>query len=202
MYAANGTGTLTALPTSVTTGSTGNTIVFTYTAATGGMYNGTVTVAVPTGWTLPQTSSSSTAGYITTSTGSVSVSGSTITVSGVNLSGSFGLSITYGAGSGTATAPTTAGAATWQGQEASTSGGTFTNLASSPSITIVNTILVQSGDNSANGWVVSGASSNIFSDNVAVGDTVASVTSPMGRQAKLNRTVLNGLSDGCLPDER
>src|SRR5205807_4668961 len=51
VVAANGSGTLTTPTTSVVASSTGNTIVFTYTAVTGGLNNGVVTLAVPTGWT-------------------------------------------------------------------------------------------------------------------------------------------------------
>ena len=50
IYAANGSGTMTVSPTTLSAGSTGNTLTFTYTAATGGLRSGEVEVAVPTGW--------------------------------------------------------------------------------------------------------------------------------------------------------
>ncbi len=138
--AADGSGTLTTPTSSVLAGSTGHTITFTYTAATGGMNSGAVTVVVPTGWSAPSTTGSAN-GYTTASTGTVGVSGQTITVSGLTLSGGATFTITYGdttgGGSG-ATAPSTAGAQTWQAQERSTSAGTLTNLAASPSITVSN----------------------------------------------------------------
>ena len=141
IYAADGAGTLTTTTAGVVNGSTGNTITFTYTAATGGMSNGAVTLAVPSGWTAPVTTNA--IGCTTTSTGSVSASGQTITVSGVTLTSGGTFTITYGAISGGscsagdgATAPTTPGAQTWQAQEKSTPGGTLANLGSSPSINV------------------------------------------------------------------
>ncbi len=53
--AANGSGTMTALPANAGNGSTGNTLTFTYTAATGGMASGDVTVTAPAGWSAPST---------------------------------------------------------------------------------------------------------------------------------------------------
>src|SRR5207302_11377483 len=86
VHAADGTGTMTT-PTSVVSASqTGRTITFTYTAAAGGISNGSVTIAVPSGWNAPSTTGSN-AGYTTSSTGSVSVSGQTITVSSLTLAG-------------------------------------------------------------------------------------------------------------------
>jgi len=136
---ADGSGTLTTPTSSVVANSTGNTITFTYTAASGGLNNGAVTVVVPSGWTAPVTTPTNAAGYTTASTGSVSVSGQTITVSGVTLAGGGTFTIVYGStasGGPGATATSTTGAQTWQAQEKSTSGGTLTNLAASPSITV------------------------------------------------------------------
>ena len=137
--AADGSGTLTSSTSAVPRSSTGNTITFTYTAATGGLSNGAVTVDVPAGWNAPSTIGSN-AGYTTATAGTVGVAGQTITVSNVTLAGGSSLTITYGstAGGGPgATAPASTGAQTWQAQEKSTSAGTLANLASSPSITIL-----------------------------------------------------------------
>ena len=82
--AANGTGTMTTKTTSVTYGSTGHVITFTYTAATGGVSNGGVHLTVPAGWSAPSTTGTS-AGYTTASTGTVSIDGQTIVVLGVTL---------------------------------------------------------------------------------------------------------------------
>src|SRR6185295_13495676 len=107
VYAADGTGTLTT-PTSVVSASqTGRTLTFTYTAATGGINNGTVTLVVPAGWSAPSTTGAI-AGYST-------------------------FTITYGdTGSGGpgATATSSTGAQTWQAQEKSTSAGSLANLGS------------------------------------------------------------------------
>ncbi|HET7449750.1 MAG TPA: invasin domain 3-containing protein, partial [Gaiellaceae bacterium] len=134
----DGSGTLTTPTSSVTAGSTGNTITFTYTAATGGLSSGKVQLTIPTGWTAPSLTTSN-AGYTTASTGTVGVAGQVVTVTGVTLAGGATMTITYGSkasGGPGATAYTTAGAQTWSAAEASTSGGTITALASSPSITI------------------------------------------------------------------
>ena len=140
--AANGTGTMTTKTTSVTYGSTGHVITFTYTAATGGVSDGGVHLTVPAGWSTPSTTGTS-AGYTTTSTGTVSIDDQTVVVLGVTLAAGATLTINYGAkaakGPG-ATATTTVGAATWTATEKSTSGGTETNLAKSPVITVTETL--------------------------------------------------------------
>jgi adhesin/invasin len=134
----DGSGTLTTVTSSVTAGSIGNTIVFTYTAAAGGMTAGKVQLTVPAGWSAPSTTGAA-AGYTTASTGTVGVAGQVITISNVTLAANAVLTITYGSkasGGAGATAATAAGAQTWSAAEASTSGGTITGLASSPSITV------------------------------------------------------------------
>src|SRR5207245_6149235 len=111
---------------------------FTYTAATGGMNNGSVTLVVPAGWSTPSTTGAS-AGYSTASSGTLTVSSQTITVSSLTLAAGNTFTITYGstAGGGPgATATSSTGAQTWQAQQKSTSGGSLANLASSPSITV------------------------------------------------------------------
>jgi hypothetical protein len=138
VLAADGSGTLTTPTGTVNSAATGRTITFTYTAATGGISNGSVTALVPAGWSAPSTTGSN-AGYTTSSSGTVSVAGQTITVSSLTLSGGSTFTITYGdTGSGGpgATAPVPAGGQTWQAQEKSSSGGTLMNLAASPSITV------------------------------------------------------------------
>ena len=136
--AADGSGTLTT-PTSVVSASqTGRTVTFTYTAAAGGINNGTVTLVVPSGWTAPSTTSNN-AGYTTASAGTVSVASQTITVSSLTIAGGSTFTITYGdtSGGGTgATATATTGAQTWQAQSKSTAGGSLANLGASPSITV------------------------------------------------------------------
>jgi hypothetical protein len=139
--AANGSGTLTTPVTNVPAGSSGNVVVFTYTAATGGVSSGAVTIAVPPGWSAPVTTAA--AGCTTASTGTVSTSGQTITVSGLTLAAGATATITYGATSGGActssdgaTASTTPGAGIWQALEKSWASGGLTNLGASPSITV------------------------------------------------------------------
>jgi hypothetical protein len=141
IYAPNGSGTLTTATTTVGSGSTGNTIAFTYTAATGGTSNGSITIAVPVGWSAPVTTSA--AGCTSATVGTVSTSGQTITVSGLTLPAKAATVVSYGATSGGAcvagdgaTASASGGSATWQAQQKSLSTGTLTNLAASPSISL------------------------------------------------------------------
>jgi hypothetical protein len=133
---------MTTKTTSVTYGSTGHVITFTYAAATGGVSSGGVHLTVPSGWSAPSTTGTS-AGYTTASTGTVSVDGQTIVVLGVTLAAGATLTITYGSkaakGPG-ATATTGVGAATWIATEKSTSSGTETTLAKSPVITVTETL--------------------------------------------------------------
>src|ERR687888_950709 len=160
----DGSGTMAASISNVSASQTGRTITFTYTAASGGMLNGAITLAVPSGWSAPSTTGSN-AGYTTASTGTVSVAGSTITVSNVTLASGAAFTITYGstAGGGPgATATSSTGAQTWTVQEKSTSNGSLTSIASQPSIT------VYAADGS--GTLTSGTSS------VAVGSTGNTLT--------------------------
>jgi hypothetical protein len=139
--AADGSGTMTVAPSSVTPSSTGNTLTFTYTAAPGGTNDGEIDVAVPSGWSAPSTTSSD-AGYSTSTCGTVAVSSSTIEVTGVSVSGEGTCTITYGskASSGPgATAPSTSGIDTFNTTEMSTSTGTLTALAVSPTVTVLST---------------------------------------------------------------
>ena len=151
VYAPDGSGTMTVSPGTVWAGSAGNTITLTYTAASGGVNNGVVDVAVPSGWTAPSTSAAI-AGYTTASGGTVSTSGQTIQITGATLAAGQTLTITYGATGGTsgAVAPATTGNYTFSTSENSTSGGTSTSLATSPSVsdlsaTLVSTLSVTTG---------------------------------------------------------
>src|SRR5439155_17340252 len=74
VLAYDGSGTLTTPTSSVNSAQTGRTITFTYTAATGGTSNGSVTLVVPSGWSVPSTTGAS-AGYSISSAGTLNVSG-------------------------------------------------------------------------------------------------------------------------------
>ena len=129
--AADGTGTNTVAPLTTLAG-TATTETFTYTAPTGGMTNGAVTIDVPAGWTAPQLAAG--AGQVTTSTGTISVAGQTITVDSLNRNAGQTVTITYAGGIAT----TTTGAANWTSKQKSTAGGTLTNIAAQPSVTVNN----------------------------------------------------------------
>ena len=59
------------------------------------MNNGAVQIVVPANWSAPSTSGS-TAGYTTSTAGTVAASGQTITVSGVTLSSGATVTVVYG----------------------------------------------------------------------------------------------------------
>ena len=162
--ALNGSGTMTSSVSNVANGATGQTATFTYTAATGGMASGAITVDVPVGWTAPNTTSG-TAGYTTASTGTVGTAGQKITVTGVTLAAAATMTITYGSGGGGgATATTTAGPATWQVQQRSVTGGTLTNLGTSPSINVY--------DANAAGSITQTAGPTNVARGVAIGSAI------------------------------
>jgi hypothetical protein len=133
---ADGSGSMTASPTTVPIASSGNTIDLTYTAAAGGLFNGAVSVTIPDGWSAPSTTVDD-PGYTTSAGGVVSVVGRTVTVSGVTMAGGDSFDILYGDGATSATAPIGAGAQSWLAAEQSTSGGALVGLASSPAVTVV-----------------------------------------------------------------
>ena len=90
--AADGSGTATASVTAASASRTGLTQTLTYTPAAGSMANGDVSFVVPAGWTAPQATTASAAGYVTATGGSgtntIAVTGAgpwTVTVSGVTL---------------------------------------------------------------------------------------------------------------------
>jgi hypothetical protein len=134
--AADGSGTMTVSPTSVSVSSS-DMLIFTYTAATGGLNSGEVDVVVPSGWSTPSTTSG-TAGYTVSTCGSVNVSAPTIKVTAVTLSSGATCTITYGSGSPGASAPGSSQTSTFTTLEMSTSSGTLTDVASSPTVRVGN----------------------------------------------------------------
>jgi hypothetical protein len=134
----DGAGTMTTPTTSVARGSTGRTIVFTYTAAAGGVRNGGLKLLVPAGWSVPSTVGTA-PGYSKSSAGALTIVNRTIVVTGLNLLTGQKVTITYGSkalGGPGATAPGTAMTQTWTTTERSSSVGIFKVIASSPQITI------------------------------------------------------------------
>ncbi|MBI4419336.1 MAG: Ig-like domain-containing protein [Gemmatimonadetes bacterium] len=138
VYAADGSGTNVVSPTTVTAASTGNTLTFTYTAATGGMNNGAIEITVPATWSVPSTTDTD-SGYTTASTGTVNISVNVITVSGVTLTGGATMTITYGdkgAGGPGATAPLLPETSTFTSRQRSLAASTLTSLAVHPTVTV------------------------------------------------------------------
>jgi hypothetical protein len=132
----DGSGSMTASATEVAVGSSGNTLVFTYTAAPGGLDSGTLELTVPAGWSTPSVSSSA-AGFATSTCGTVSVVGSTIEVSGVTLASGASCSITYGSrvqGGPGAYAPSVPGTYSFSALEMSSTTGSLVSLTRSPGL--------------------------------------------------------------------
>lgn len=139
VVAKDGSGKLTSSTDRVAHGALHRTISFAYTAAGGGLSDGTLRLAVPSGWSAPSTASGA-AGYVKASTGHVSVSGHTITVSRLTRAAGQTVKIIYGSetggGPGARSPSTAVGAQTWNAQEKSTARGKLARLVSSPRITI------------------------------------------------------------------
>ena len=122
LYAPDGGGAATTSTTNVSASQTGNTVTFTYTAATGGMSAGGVKLTIPAGWTAPSTTANN-AGYTTSSTGTLTIAARVVTVANVTLAAGSTFTITFGDTSGGgagATATATTGAQTWLVQDKAT----------------------------------------------------------------------------------
>jgi titin len=137
-YAANGSGTMSVVPTFVSARSAGNTLTFTYAAVTGRTRGGAIDVVVPSGWSAPSRAPNA-AGYVTSTCGTVATSGSTIKDTGVTLIVAKTCTITYGSKAGHgpgAVASTTAGGNTFKSYEASTPPGALVALKTSPVVKV------------------------------------------------------------------
>ncbi|GEM_PF-2868181 len=133
--AADGSGALSVAPSSVVSGSTGNTLEFVYTAATGGTEAGDLQLSIPSGWSPPQATSPAGAGYVSLASctgATVSASASVVSIGNLSLPGGQSCSFDYA----NATAPTSAGTSTFSAEEASTPSGTLTPLVTSPQVQV------------------------------------------------------------------
>ena len=131
----DGTGTMTVAPTFARAGSTGNTLTFTYTAATT-ISNGQINVVVPAGWSAPSTAGGN-AGFTTSTCGTVAVAGQTIQVTGVNRTAAQTCNVVYGSGAPGATAPSNGGVNTFTTTEKSSGAGTLQPIPTSPTVAVV-----------------------------------------------------------------
>jgi hypothetical protein len=134
-------GTVTTTTTNVANAAAGNTIAFVYTAPSGGMQDGALTIDIPSGWTPPVTTDA--LGCTVATVGTVTTSAHAVTVSPLTLPPNGQTVVTYGATTGGsctsgdgATASSTAGAPVWQVRVTLREGAPFTNLRASPSIDV------------------------------------------------------------------
>lgn len=148
-YAGDGSGTMTASPNTNLVQGNRYTLTFTYTAASGGMSNGAVTLTVPMTWPQPTDTcfGAVTPNYVSAVIGGTYQSLITLAptyrivlVSGVTLSSGQTMTIKYadtichGHGLGVTSS---GGIDTWQVQQKSTSTGVLTNIPSSPTVSVL-----------------------------------------------------------------
>ena len=100
------------------------------------MDRGDLEVVVPSGWSAPSTTPK-TAGYATSTCGTLSVSGRALKITGVTLAGGAECTITYGSESfRTRCSGTTTATDTFKASESSTATGTVQKLSASPKVTV------------------------------------------------------------------
>jgi hypothetical protein len=128
-----GPGTMAVSPPTVWVNSEENTLTFTYTAAPTGVTRGTLTLAIPSGWTAPQKQNPQDLGFVSASAGKLSVSKSIVSVKKLTRRGSATFTITYT----DASAPPTTGPSTFLTAVAA-KGKKTRPLASSPVVNLVN----------------------------------------------------------------
>ena len=95
-----GPNSMTVSPSTLSAGTAGNVLTFTYFAASGGLSGGTLKLAVPTGWPDVASTNSSSAGYVTSACGTVGIVGRTVVITGVTLGAGQTCTTTYGSKAG------------------------------------------------------------------------------------------------------
>jgi alpha-tubulin suppressor-like RCC1 family protein len=126
----DGSGALLRATGPATAGSRGNTVVFAYVAAPGGLADGRLELTVPTGWSAPSMNPND-PGYVSAGPGGVKVEGRTIVVSGLSLRSGEEVLVVYGNrahGGPGANAPRTDATGAWPVSEQSDSSGTLKPL--------------------------------------------------------------------------
>lgn len=127
-----GPGTVTVSPTVVTPSSSGHAVQLRYTAPASGFRNGVVKVTVPRRWSPPQVVSTSHAGYVTTTAGSLRVIHRNIRVTALTLCGGCSLTISYAK----VTAPATRQVSMFLTKSAPSVGMRLRRLAIQPAVTV------------------------------------------------------------------
>ena len=140
VVAKDGSGTMTATPTTVRRNSTGKTITFIYKAAKGGLANGRIDIKVPKGWSAPSEIATA-PGYVTTTVGTLAIGGRFIEVSNLTLAAGQTVTVTYGSkvgGGPGAKATSVIGTRAWKAREESTAFpfGFLKALAVSPKVKV------------------------------------------------------------------
>ena len=150
----DGTGTMTVSPTIVNVGNASNSFTFSFLEGNPGKFpdNSLVTIAVPSTWTPPQTTNSSSPGYVSATVvgsdiiRSVSASGSgpwTISILFKGHDSASGFNVTYAGGGSEVTAPASTGVNTFTTMSQGGTGGILTGIALNPSITVIDPNVAQ-----------------------------------------------------------
>jgi len=143
VLAADGSGTCTLSPSQVTE-NTIETLTFTFTASET-MDGGSITITVPGGWSVPQGTSGIEGYTVASSTGTIGTitfSGQTLTVPITTLASSETITVVYGSGGDLSKAKVQdvtgrGGSVLFAVSSKSSAGGTLTDIASSPTISLV-----------------------------------------------------------------
>ncbi len=144
----DGTGTMTVSPTTAIAGSAGNSFTFTFTAGNNNFGSGSqATILIPNLWTAPQTTSSTSSGYVSISIpsggagcgaaalGTISGSGPWTIPINIKCNANKKFNLTYAGGATKVTAATAARVYNFTTQTAA-SGGTLTNISTQPNVTV------------------------------------------------------------------
>ena len=148
----DGVGTMTVSPSRVVPGSTGNSFIFSFRDGAPGTFpfSSVVTITVPSGWTAPQTTSALLPGYVSATgvgdpVNSIAVSGSgpwTVTINFDGITPASGFNVTYAGGGTKVTAPASLGIYTFTTRSQGGPSGTLTAIATSPTITANDDLVV------------------------------------------------------------
>lgn len=135
--AASGPGTMVVTPQQVLASSTGNTLSFTYTAATAGIRRGELKLTIPKGWSASQQKNPGLPGFVTANAGTLKVTRFSVMLADLTVCGGCRVIMTYA----DATAPAGAMTSTFTTSVAA-SGKKTKPVASEPVVAVVTSLTV------------------------------------------------------------
>lgn len=172
--ATDGGGSVTASPGSVVASSVGNNLTFAFTASTGGM-DGQIQMTIPSGWSAPQNTDATGAGYVSVAPGTCSAAPGTVLISVaarvVTLDMLCSIDQSLSIGYANASAP-----ATFADHEFTTKtkldGGTFTSIAVQPKVSTAAGALSRFEFSSIGTMTAGSASTTQVTAKDALGNTI------------------------------